>query len=436
MVEEVGGTRASATSDSSAAMAEAARTLAAFDPDTIVIMSPHSPAISDAFAVDTAARYIGSLAQFGAPDLVLEYHGDPELANRILEYLDDAGIPAVDRGAVPSLASGELDHGVLVPMSFLDREARWPIVDLSLSYLPLDLHAQVGAHVAAAAESLGRRIAFVASGDCSHRLTQDAPAGYSPRAVELDQKLVELIEVSDFDSLARIDPELIEEGGECGLRSFVTLGGAAAPASARLLSYEGPWGVGYLTALVNESSATPASGAKGGAPGLDGHEIVSLARSAIDTYVREGRVLEPGRLHDADLPMRAGAFVSLHINGQLRGCIGTIAPVTGSLSEEVVRNAIEAATSDPRFPPVTSDELEFLDVKVDVLHEPEPCEQGDLDPSTYGVIVKSGPQRGLLLPDLEGVDTVEQQVAISRRKAGITPGEPVCLERFRVDRYA
>ena len=388
MVKEVGGARARATENSSAAMSEAARTLAAFDPDTIVIMSPHSPALSDAFAVDTAARYIGSLAQFGAPDLVLEYRGDQELAERILECLDAAGLPALDRAAVPSLDSGSLDHGVLVPMSFLDRDARWPIVDLSLSLLPLDLHAEMGRQVTAAAESLGRRIAFVASGDCSHRLTKDAPAGYSPQAVDLDQRLVELIESSDFEGLATIDPDLIEAGGECGLRSFIALGGAAAPASARVLSYEGPWGVGYLTALVNESAATPASGSKAGAPGLDGHEIVVLARSTIDTYVREGQAAEPVPLADADLPSRAGAFVSLHLNGQLRGCIGTISPVMRIASP--MRSC--ATRSRQRHPTRVS--LRSLLRSWRTSTSRSTCctplsrhSEDDLDPATYGVIV-------------------------------------------------
>jgi AmmeMemoRadiSam system protein A len=436
MVEEVGGSRAEATAASSEAMVEAARALERFDPDTIVIMSPHSPAMSDAFIVDTAERYVGSLAQFGAPHMQLAYRGDPELAFAILEHLDRAGIPAFDRAGVPSLASGELDHGVLVPMSFLDRGARWPIVDLSLSFLPLETHADLGRQVSAAALSLDRRIAFIASGDCSHRLTPDAPAGYSPRAKELDQALIDLVSTSDFAGLTRIDPALIEAGGECGLRSFIALGGAADPASARLLAYEGPWGVGYLTAVVNEPAPTPDAGHKGGAPGLDGHEIVKLARGTIEGFVRDGRAPQDPSLHDAALPARAGAFVSLHMKGQLRGCIGTIAPVTSSLAEEVVRNAIEASTADPRFSPVTIDELELLDIKVDVLHPPEPATEDELDPSSYGVIVRCGPRRALLLPDLEGVDTVEQQLAITRRKAGIGPTEPVALERFRVDRYA
>lgn len=436
MLDEVGGERSSVTESSSQAMSEAARVLASFDPDTLVIMSPHSPAISDAFIVDTATRYVGSLAQFGAAEVELEYRGDQELALAILSRLDDSGVAAFDRAGVPSLASGDLDHGVLVPMSYLDKTARWPIVVLSLSFLPLEIHAELGRLVAKAADSLGRRIAFIASGDCSHRLTRDAPAGYSPRAKELDQALVDLVAASDFEGLAHIDPALVEAGGECGLRSFITLGGAAEPASARVLSYEGPWGVGYLTALVNEGAVTPNVGHKAGAPGLDSHEIVLAARHIIENYVLNGRAGAPTPFDSTDLPRRAGVFVSLHINGQLRGCIGTISPTEDSLEHEVVRNAIDAATGDPRFPPVTADELPHLDIKVDVLHPAELTTTEHLDPSAYGVIVTSGFRRALLLPDLEGVDTVEQQLAIVRRKAGIGPDEDISIERFRVDRYA
>jgi AmmeMemoRadiSam system protein A len=329
-------------------------------------------------------------------------------------------------------------------MHFLDPDGRWPILNVSLSYLPLETHAALGREIAGAAADLGRKVAFVASGDCSHRLTHDAPAGYSPQGEELDRTIVSLIDDSDFAGLIEIDPSLSEAGGECGLRSFVTMGGVAEPASAQVLAYEGPFGVGYLTAVVNEAAigassssvSTPDTGAKGGAPGLDASDIVALARETIESYVRDGERPEPRALADPDLPGRAGAFVSLHSRGQLRGCIGTIAPVTDSLAEEVVRNAIQAATSDPRFPPVGTAELGDLDIKVDVLHPPEPAELADLDPATYGVIVTSGARRGLLLPDLDGVDTVEDQVGIAMRKGQIGPGDPIELERFRVDRYA
>jgi AmmeMemoRadiSam system protein A len=134
---------------------------------------------------------------------------------------------------------------------------------------------------------------------------------------------------------------------------------------------------------------------------------------------------------------RTSTFVSLHDRrGNLRGCIGTIEPQQPTVAQEVIQNAISAATRDPRFPPVQPEELEDLDVKVDVLTEPELIDSQDqLDPKRYGVIVESGWRRGLLLPDLEGVDTVEYQLEIAMRKAGIRPDEPIELYRFEVKRY-
>lgn len=433
MVPDVGGDRSDATSDSIAAMGEAAGILAEYDPDTIVLMSPHSPAFADAFVVETAEQLQGSLGQFGAPDTAISVEGDRELANRLLVRLEEAGVPAIDRAALPTLDSGHLDHGVLVPMSFLDPAGRWPLLNLSLSYLSYDLHWRLGEEVAAAADDLGRRIAFVASGDCSHRLTRDAPAGYSPNGALFDQGLVELVRSVNFHAMTTMDQSLVESAGECGLRSFITLGGAADPVTSRVLAYEGPWGVGYLTAVVNEP--TPPQGMRGGVAGSEETEIVALAREAIRAYVRDGTVLEPDPFTNADLPAQAGAFVSLHRKGQLRGCIGTIAPTEPTLAKEVVRNAIQAATADPRFPSMRTDELDDLDVKVDVLYVPEACAVEDLDPKRYGVIVSCGWKRGLLLPDLEGVDTVEDQIDIACHKAGIGSGDTVELQRFRVDRH-
>lgn len=169
------------------------------------------------------------------------------------------------------------------------------------------------------------------------------------------------------------------------------------------------------------------------------HPLVQLARRTIETYVREGRIIaQPDEL-TPEMKQRAGTFVSLHDStGQLRGCIGTILPTQSNVAEEIIQNAISAATRDPRFPPVGPQELDGLDVNVDVLTMPEPISGPEqLDPKRYGVIVEDtrGWRRGLLLPDLEGVDTVEYQVDIARRKAGIGPHEPVQLSRFEVIRY-
>ena len=170
----------------------------------------------------------------------------------------------------------------------------------------------------------------------------------------------------------------------------------------------------------------------------DLHPLVQLAKDTIENYVRQGKTIQPPEELPQEMEKRAGSFVSIHKHGMLRGCIGTIEPTQANVAQEVIQNAISAATRDPRFPPIMPDELADLDIKVDVLGEPEPVDGlEELDPRRYGVIVKSARdrRRGLLLPDLEGVDTVEYQVDIARRKAGIRPDETIELYRFEVVRY-
>jgi AmmeMemoRadiSam system protein A len=133
---------------------------------------------------------------------------------------------------------------------------------------------------------------------------------------------------------------------------------------------------------------------------------------------------------------KAGVFVSIKKHGQLRGCIGTFEPDKSNVAQEIISNAVSSAIRDPRFLPVVAEELPDLTYSVDVLTTPEPVEsEKELDPERYGVIVEKGKRHGLLLPDLEGVDTVEQQIDICRQKAGIAPDEPVKLYRFEVKRY-
>lgn len=168
------------------------------------------------------------------------------------------------------------------------------------------------------------------------------------------------------------------------------------------------------------------------------HPLVALARKTIEEYVKNRRVIDPPPPEEMrpEMKKKAGVFVSLKKHGQLRGCIGTFLPTAENVAQETIKNAIAASTQDPRFPPVEPKELKDLDISVDVLSEPEPVEsQEELDPKIYGVIVESGWKRGLLLPDLEGVDTVSQQLSIAMAKAGILPGESIKVYRFKVDRY-
>ena len=172
------------------------------------------------------------------------------------------------------------------------------------------------------------------------------------------------------------------------------------------------------------------------------HPFVQLARAAIEAYICERKTLTPPRDLAPEMQPPAGAFVSLHQpNGDLRGCIGTIQPQCDSLAQEIIANAISAATRDPRFPPLTTWELDGLDISVDVLTEPVLIESiRDQDPKRHGLIVQSKRtpwKRGLLLPDLDEIDTAEQQLYYTRvHKANITdPKEPVELYRFEVKRY-
>jgi AmmeMemoRadiSam system protein A len=166
------------------------------------------------------------------------------------------------------------------------------------------------------------------------------------------------------------------------------------------------------------------------------HPLVALARDAVETFVRERRLLKPPAERGGELGERAGVFVCLKEHGRLRGCIGTFEPAEETVAEETIRNAVNAAMYDPRFPPIGQGELARLEYSVDVLAPPETVESvRDLDPQRYGVIVRSGSRRGLLLPDLEGVETAEDQVRIARQKAGIAPDEPVELYRFEVRRF-
>jgi len=165
------------------------------------------------------------------------------------------------------------------------------------------------------------------------------------------------------------------------------------------------------------------------------HPVVKLAKETVESYIREGKIPKPKEL-TPEMKEQAGVFVSIHKHGQLRGCIGTFEPTKKNVAEEIMGNAISSATRDPRFPPVSVSELPDLEYSVDILTQPEPVKDiKELDPKEYGVIVESGFRRGLLLPDLEGVDSVEEQIAICHLKAGIPPNEPVKLYRFKVRRF-
>ena len=424
-------------------------------PDVLLVLSPHQPYAPGALFLNSAGRAAGTLAPFGAPSVTIGIACPGELYRAAADRLSALGT-RIREGSRPDLTS---DQGTLVPLYFL-RQA-WGQDGESLpENLPPTLLASPIGLTPGEAFSLGERLALfddslrwglLASGDLSHRLTPDAPAGYSPEGRVFDAAVLEALRSADAGPLISLSPETLKAAGECGLRSVMTMLGLAGAVrgAIRVFSYEGPFGVGYCSALWEPSDAGASHGgashggaAHGEAPGGEASEDHPCARLARETVTRllEGRPLPGSGTEAAPSELwaeRRACFVSIKTrSGALRGCIGTLAPSQRSLDREIIANAVSASTRDPRFPPMTREELPGVLFSVDVLSDPEPVtDLADLDPGEWGVIVSKDGRRGVLLPDLEGVDTVEEQLAIAARKAGIADLRGISVERFRVDRF-
>lgn len=433
------------------AMKQMAARITESRPETVVFFTPHGNVFGDAISALVEPQLYGDFSNFGTRQEGQAFPNDLELLSIIGRFLSDANIPmmAIDKDLASKYRfQHQLDHGILVPLHYLQeagcRDIR--VVALSVAYLPLSELYQVGILITQAAQRLGRRVAIVASGDMSHHLKDEGPYSYHPDGPRFDNLIKELLVRGDVDAILNIPEKLRDNAGECGYRSVVMMMGALDGLSFKpqLFSYEGPFGVGYLVVgfepgtehrpsimeriKQQENQAIKQRRQEESLP-------VRWARMVLEQYVREGkRPLLPDDMRDLE-GGRAGAFVSLKKKGQLRGCIGTIAATRPNLAEEIAANAISAGTQDYRFEPLEAEELDQLVYSVDILGRPEPAARDQLDPKNYGVIVSSGGKRGLLLPDLDGVDTVEQQLQIALQKAGISSREPYSIERFKVTRY-
>ncbi|MEK7280869.1 MAG: AmmeMemoRadiSam system protein A, partial [Chloroflexota bacterium] len=365
----------------------------------------------NAMGVLTAPNCRGDLRRWGSHTPAVKYENEPSLVTALTQKCQAEGIP------LRSIEERRynLDHGVMVPMYFLGRGlGEVALVPLTFSWLPLSLHHSFGQVLGRVAQDSSKRVAIIASGDLSHRLIPDAPAGYHPQSHLFDERLTHAVARWDTAAILNLDPDLIDQAGECGLRSIVILIGALSEFKVKpqVLSYEGPFGVGYLVASLNIESGNP------GGQGL--HPLAQLAKEAVEHYVLHRKLLPLPNLSE-EMKGRAGVFVSIKMRGELRGCIGTFEPCHSSIAEEIIHNAISSACRDPRFPPVTKEELAHLSYSVDILTPPQPVSDiKDLDPKRYGVIVERGGRKGLLLPGLEAVNTVEEQILICCHKAGIS----------------
>ena len=414
-------------------------------PDTVIIASPHTVMYADYFHIAPGEEAEGSFAQFGAEGVTVAARYDTVLAKEIEMEAGEIGIEAGPVGG----RNAALDHAVMIPLHFLHAHTRdFRVVRLGISGLSPLAHYNFGKCVARAVDTLGRRAVFIASGDLSHKLTPEGPYGFAPEGPRFDKACMKYLEEGDFLKLLRMDRALYEPAAECGLRTFWMMAGALDGQALKIkkLSYQGPFGVGYGVVSLRVTREDVRRSFAERYEMLERRaqeerraaedDYVRLARHAIETIVTTGKLPE----RPADLPSemaeRAGVFVSLKKDGELRGCIGTFEPTTKNIAEEILQNAASAALRDPRFPPVKKEELDALVYSVDVLTEPELVAGADaLDVKKYGVIVEYRARKGLLLPDLAGVDTVADQLRIARQKGGIPADAPIRIWRFTVERH-
>ena len=373
--------------------------------DTFIIMGPSHTGMGQPFSIMTEGAWRTPLG-----DIKI----DSELGKEILKL---SGFLKED-----NLAHLQ-EHAIEVQLPFLQYfKPDIKIVPITLASADVSVYREIGLAIASAVKELKRDVVLIASGDMTH---------YEPQksAEKKDREgIAAILELDEEKLLKRVNELNISMCAYAPAATMIAAAKNLGAVEAELVRYQtsgdttGDYSavVGYAGIIIRKSAVSP---------------LVLLARQAVDAYVREGKRIRPEKL-TGDMKGKAGVFVSIHKHHDLRGCIGTFESVESNIAEEIISNAISSATRDPRFHPVRPDELDELDFSVDVLTTPEPVDSVEqLDPRRYGVIVEAGWRRGLLLPDLEEVDTVERQIEICRMKAGIGPDEPVNLYRFEVKRH-
>ncbi len=459
LISEIGNGQENQAKKTLEAMEHIADLVQLFKPETILYITPHGNSFNNGTCILDEKVLHGDFKAFGNDGLRFMKAVDAQLVQEIGEALDEEDLVHVLLSKTLAKqygVSAQLDHGVMVPMYFIDQKfSDYKIVHISPGFTSLLEQYKIGIALRKAIRKNGSKVLVVASGDLSHCLKEEGAYTYHPMGQVFDDFVVSCISKFDGEQLITMSSDIFDPAGQCGLRSFCMAFGMFEGYSgrAKVFSYEGPFGVGYLTGSIEEEGTAPHSVLERIENRLKikrenkrnaEDDYIKLARRTIEHYVMTYQRLERsmGKINLKEtswqemLNQQAGVFVSLHINGELRGCIGTILPSKEDVVDEIIDNAIQAASADPRFDPLEARELDEVDVKVDILSKIEPIRSKDeLDPKRYGVVVEQGDKRGLLLPNLEGVDTVEEQISIAKKKAGISNNQSVQLSRFEVVRH-
>jgi AmmeMemoRadiSam system protein B/AmmeMemoRadiSam system protein A len=373
--------------------------------DTYIILGPNHTGLGAPFSIMTEGIWETPLGEVAV---------DTDLAKNIVAHSDVLKSDA---------AAHAREHSIEVQLPFIQYfKQDFKFVPIILSHASAEDYREIGKAIADSIRESGKQVIIVASGDMTHYEPEKAAREKDMRAIDA------MLKLDAEELLSRVTRYDISM---CGYGSAAVLIYAARELGANEAE------------LIRYTNSGETTGDKSSVVGYAGiifkshreSPQVKLARETVESYITKHVIPEPVDIPE-EMRGKAGVFVSIHAGEDLRGCIGTISPTKDNIAKEIINNAISSATRDPRFPPISKHELAGLNYNVDVLMPPEPVEnEKDLDPKKYGVIVEAGWRRGLLLPDLEGVKSVEHQIEICRAKAGIEYNEPVKLYRFEVKRY-
>ncbi len=420
--------------------------IATLKPDTIVIISAHAEAYSDYFQISDGDVAIGSLAKYEAYDVTFRNYYDREFVKTLCAFCHNENVSA----GIDGENRHYLDHGTMIPLYFINQKYRsYNLVRVGVSGLPLIDHYKLGQIIRKTANELNRKVVVVASGELSHCLNGDAPYGYNPIGPKYDARFNKMLTTGNFLDLFSFNEDMLESSKQCCHRVMTIMAGTLDRTAVipTLLSYEGQLGTGFSVAEF-DAKENDSSRAFGDiylnneftyvTKKKETEDIyVSLARKSIENIVNTGKRLRlPSKLPPEMIEAQKGVFITIREKGALRGCLGSAKGLTKNVAQEIISNSMKAATEDPRFNPISKEDLDYLTITVSVVDNlMEVKSVTDLDPSQYGLVVEFGEKHATLLPDLSTVHTVGEQVALAKRKAGIMQDDKCRLYRFSIEKH-
>lgn len=422
-------------------------------PETIIVVTPHGTKFSDTVCVSNEEKIKGDFRRFKDSRTTIETHIDREFnykLNDICSY-DNISVVMSDTNLLKRYnRSYALDYGTMVPLYFINQVYKnYKLVHITYNNLSDIQLYKLGMAIKQTAKNLDRKTVFIASGNLSKRLKEESEHRYLKEAVDFDTEMIYSLQNGDVESIFNMDKYNLSKIIGCGLKSiFIMLGVMDSEMiNGELLSYESAFNSAYSVMEFNNVQKTESrldsliskrqeNINKLNKKTTSSNPYVKLARESLNHYYTTNHLMAVSENIPSELRKnQGGVFVSLKKSGELRGCVGTVLPQTDSIAQEIIRNTVEAATNDAKFPRLTLDELAEIDICVDVLDRPHKATKKTLNPKKYGILITQGHKRGIVLPNINGVNTPLSQIKLACEKANINMKEKYEIEKFEVTRY-